>query len=73
MRVGKHRTSRPRTLIAYTLVLFLVLGVLASWAIVGESRHPAPLQVTPMGSETPLPVEHELRPIEDGIDTVLTR
>jgi hypothetical protein len=55
------------------LVLFLVLGVLASWVIVGESRHPAPDFSTARLSETPLPVERELHPLERRIETTLTR
>jgi hypothetical protein len=55
------------------LVLFLVLGVLASWVIVVESRHPAPVPSMADRSETPLPVQRELHPLADGIDTTLTR
>jgi hypothetical protein len=55
------------------LVLFLVLGVLASWVIVVESRHPAPPPSSADGSDTPLPVQGELRPLEVGIDTAVTR
>ena len=55
------------------LVLFLGLGVLASWVIVVESRHPAPLPSAAHQSDTPLPVQRELRPLDVGIDTALTR
>jgi hypothetical protein len=73
VRVAQPHASARRIVAVFALVLFLVLGVVASWVLVVESRHPTPLPSAPSSSSTPLPVQREIAPLEHGIDTALTR